>query len=242
MTPPGHHTPFDGVAGIYDETLPRHVRDHYLARRTAFLAQRFSGQRIVDVGCGTGVLSGELIKSGLSVIGTDDSGAMLKASTVSPRPLFVQGLATRLPFRDASLDGAVTVATLHHLMTREAVAATIRDMVRITRSGGQVVLWDHNPLNPYWPVLMRRLPQDAGGYRLVSLSEILQTARTVPSVNRIEVVRTGLIPDFLPRPWLPAAARVERWLERLPVARKLLAHNVVVLHVHHPRGAAHVAG
>ncbi len=239
--PARHTTHFDTIAGEYDRTLPAHVRDHYLKRRLALIAASVGQGRVLDVGCGTGLLAGALGQRGLQMVGVDDSREMMRASTVEPKPLFVQGLAYQLPFRTGTLDGTVSVAMLHHLITREAVAGTIREMARITRSGGVVILWDHNPLNPYWPVLMRKLPQDAGGYRLVSLQEILRTVRQLPSVSSVRVIRTGIIPDFLPAQLLPLAQRIEQWLERTPLLRKVLAHNVVMLSVQHPTGAAHVA-
>ena len=72
------------------------------------------------------------------------------------------GVTTALPFADNSFDLTLTVATLHHLETPERVAATVDEMGRVVRHGGFVVLWDHNPANPYWPILMKRVPQDSG--------------------------------------------------------------------------------
>ena len=81
--------------------------------------------------------------------------------------------SSALPFRDGSFDLALTVATLHHLETPLRVAFTIAEMGRVVRTGGFVLLWDHNPLNPYWPILMKRVPQDSGDERLVPMGEIL---------------------------------------------------------------------
>ena len=35
------------------------------------------------------------------------------------------------------------------------------------------MVWDHNPRNPYWPYLMKRVPQDIGEERLIGLEELL---------------------------------------------------------------------
>ena len=232
MTPLARrHTHFDRIAHAYNETIPAHVREHYLRRRVTLVREHLPSGCIVDAGCGTGTLMAALAAAGLRPLGVDDSLAMLEQQPDSGRGRVAQGLAHQLPLRDASVDGAICVATLHHLIDRAAVTATIRDMVRVTRSGGVVILWDHNPLNPYWPIFMRRLPQDAGGYRLVPLRFILRAARTIPSVARIQAIRTGGIPDFVPAAWLPLMARVEHWWESTPILRNFLAHNVVILHV-----------
>ena len=57
------------------------------------------------------------------------------------------------------------------------MAATVREMGRVVKRGGFVVLWDHNPANPYWPILMKRVPQDSGDERLVPLAELLDDIR-----------------------------------------------------------------
>jgi len=74
---------------------------------------------------------------------------------------------------------------------------------------------------------MKRLPQDADGYRLVPLDEILEGLGRA-GVRRTRVVRSGWVPDFAPRPLLPFFRSLEWLLERLPVIRTFGAHNVVV--------------
>jgi SAM-dependent methyltransferase len=135
--------------------------------------------------------------------------------------------ATNLPWFDGTFDLTLCVALLHHVAEPGRVAAVIREMVRVTRPGGWVVIWDHNPNNPYWPVLMRRIPQDTGAERLVPLGEILAVLRGCP-VTDILARRLGFVPDFVPARLLPLAARLEAFLERLPVTQALAAHNVVV--------------
>ena len=50
----------------------------------------------------------------------------------------------------------VIAINLHHLETPERVATTVREMGRVVKHSGFIVLWDHNPANPYWPILMKR--------------------------------------------------------------------------------------
>ena len=108
------------------------------------------------------------------------------------------------------------------------VAAGIAESVRVTRSGGRVVLWDHNPLNPYWPIFMRRLPQDDGSERLIGRRELRACAgRAGALVERIE--GRGWMPDFVPPSMMPAARAGERFLEAVPGSQWLAAHNVAVL-------------
>jgi SAM-dependent methyltransferase len=134
-----------------------------------------------------------------------------------------------LPFRAKSFDGVVTIATIHHVIDRPLLREMIREMARVTVPGGRIILWDHNPNNPYWRWLLPRLPQDAGGVRLVGLRELLAIARALPDVEVEATWRSGAVPEFAPLRWLPVFQRIERCLERCWGLRRVMAHNVVVL-------------
>jgi hypothetical protein len=92
---------------------------------------------------------------------------------------------------------------------------------------GFVLIWDHNPLNPYWPILMKRVPQDHGDERLVSVWELLNAVRTA-GLQAVEAARTGLVPDFMPAALMPIWTRVESMVEANPFLSLFAAHNVVV--------------
>jgi SAM-dependent methyltransferase len=135
--------------------------------------------------------------------------------------------ANALPFADGTFHLAYSVATMHHLETPERVAGTIAEMARVVRWGGFVLIWDHNPLNPYWPILMARVPQDSGEERLVSMSELTTACRSAGLRVRSRR-RAGLVPDFMPAQLMPVWTRVERFTESAPVLSLLCAHNVVI--------------
>ena len=116
---------------------------------------------------------------------------------------------------------------MHHLETPERVADTIAEMGRVVKSGGYVLIWDHNPLNPYWPILMKRVPQDHGDERLVSVWELLDAVRQ-SGLKPVRAARTGLVPDFMPLAMMPIWTRVERFVEANPLLSLFAAHNVVV--------------
>lgn len=222
------HDHFDLVAAAYDESLPGHVREHYRMKRIRFIERLLPRGSVLDVGCGTGELTVAVATRGYRVVGLDHSHGMLEVFQGRAGQRVVQGSSDALPFRSGSFDLVVTIATLHHVGGRDTVRAMLRDLVRVARPrGGVILVWDHNPRNPYWPLLMKRLPQDQDGYRLVPLDEILEGLRRA-GARRIRVVRSGWVPDFAPRPLLPFFRALEWLLERLPVIRTFGAHNVVV--------------
>jgi hypothetical protein len=107
------------------------------------------------------------------------------------------------------------------------VAATVSEMARVVKHGGFVVLWDHNPANPYWPILMKRVPQDSGDERLVPLDELLHDVHAV-GLEPHKVMRSGFTPDFLPARLSGVWRWIERAVEITPGVNALAAHNVVV--------------
>lgn len=219
---------YDHVAHDYDQVFRPHVAEHYLRKRTAVVRELLPfGGRVLDVGCGTGALAGWIQRAGYDVVGVDASTGMLTEALKNGVGGVYAGFASALPFEDGVFDLSLSVATMHHLETPERVADTIAEMGRVVKSGGYILIWDHNPLNPYWPILMKRVPQDHGDERLVSVWEILEGVRQA-GLRPVRAARTGLVPDFMPLAMMPIWTRVERLVEASPLLSLFAAHNVVV--------------
>jgi ubiquinone/menaquinone biosynthesis C-methylase UbiE len=219
---------FDEIAAVYDDSLPAHVVEHYLRKRVRYVVEKCPRGRVLDVGCGTGVLASRLAAAGYAVTGIDPSPAMLEILRArTPDVEAVEGSGTALPFEDGAFDLVLSVATFHHIADPGDVRQTLSEMVRVARLGGRILVWDHNPRNPYWGRLMARVPQDTGAERLIGEREVLDGLRGAGA----QIVRSeqlGLVPDFVPRAGLRAAVAVERGVERTPLIRRLGAHNVVL--------------
>jgi SAM-dependent methyltransferase len=220
--PPRPPTDFDAIAECYDESLPAHVVEHYLRKRLAFIRRHTRPGPALDLGCGTGLLAERVTDVGYAVTGLDPSPGMLRRlNRRRPDIPAVVGDGTALPFRDGAFALVYCVAVLHHVAHPDAVRRTLLEMARVTRPGGAILVWDHNPRNPYWPLLMRRVPQDSGAERLIpGLSA--GGARVTASAQ------LGFMPDFAPRPLVGTVAALERLVEATPGLRRLCAHNVVL--------------
>lgn len=222
------HRHMDEVAGFYEKTIPPHVAEHYLQKRVNFIRERLKpASVIVDVGCGTGLLAHKLREAGFKVSGVDESYGMLKACLKDNRVACASGDSTKLPIQSESVDAAICVATMHHVVNSEQIKQTLMEMIRIVKPGGLVLVWDHNPLNPYWPIFMKRLPQDQEETRLIPLSELVATLKQAP-VSSIQAWRMGLVPDFAPPNFLWFFKALECLVERIPGLRVFCAHNVVL--------------
>ncbi len=219
---------FDEIATVYDESLPEHVVEHYLRKRLAFITQLVPLGKVLDVGCGTGALAARLVERGYEVAGIDPSEGMLAVLRErAPAVRAVVGSGTELPFEDQSFDLVVTVATLHHVAEPDAVRRTLAEMVRVCRTAGRVVVWDHNPRNPYWSNLMARVPQDTGEERLIPAHEVF-AGLAAAGAEVLSAQQLGLVPEFTPPGAIRLAAGVERLFERTPYLQQFAAHNVIV--------------
>lgn len=155
---------FDGVASRYDltNTVLSFGQDRRWRRATRAALRPGPGERILDVGAGTGVSTAELATSGAYVVGVDLSLGMLRAGRRSrPHVTLLAGDALRLPFADGSFD-AVTISFA--LRNVSDVDAALHELARVTRPRGRLVVCEFStPVNPafrtvYLSYLMRSLP------------------------------------------------------------------------------------
>jgi SAM-dependent methyltransferase len=219
---------FDRISQEYDASLPAHVVEHYLRKRTRFVLDHCPRGSALDVGCGTGALAARLASAGYEMVGVDPSEGMLDVLRErAPVVRAVRASGDSLPFSDATFDVVLSVAVMHHLADPDIVRRTLAEMVRVTKPPGRVLVWDHNPRNPYWGRLMARVPQDTGDERLIPEAELIDGLRAAGGEILLSA-QTGLVPDFTPRRLLGMAAAAERTAERIPLLRRICAHNVIL--------------
>jgi SAM-dependent methyltransferase len=146
---------FAVAAEAYDRFMGRYSQP--LAPVFADYAGVASGQHVLDVGCGPGALTAELVAR----LGPD------AVSAVDPSAPFVEALRERhpdvtvhqapaedLPFPDETFDTSLAQLVVHFMTDQ---VAGLREMSRVTRPGGIVAacVWDHSrggkgPLSLFW--------------------------------------------------------------------------------------------
>lgn len=67
----------------------------------------------------------------------------------------------RLPYEDGAFDLTFAICVLHHV-DPPARAGFVREVLRVTRPGGLVAVFEHNPLNPLTRLVVRRCAFDEG--------------------------------------------------------------------------------
>jgi SAM-dependent methyltransferase len=129
---------FDDVAIAYERGRPR-----YDARTIdAIAAAAGGGPRLLDVGAGTGRLSGPLLEKGFDVVAVEPLDAMraILAAHIGPDRALA-GHAEDLPLPDASVDGAVCSDAWHWFDGPRAAD----ELARVVRPGGGVVVCVTHP-------------------------------------------------------------------------------------------------
>lgn len=153
----------------------------------ADLAGVRAGQRALDVGCGPGALTAELVRRlGVDAVAAIEPSAPFVAAvrarfpSIDVRP----GVAEELPYADASFD-VVLAQLVVHFMADPVVG--LSEMARVARPGAPVgaSVWDHaggsGPLSVFWQAVHDVDPQAAGeaalaGARAGHLEELFAAA------------------------------------------------------------------
>jgi SAM-dependent methyltransferase len=147
---------FTAGAEAYDRFMGRYSRP--LAPLLADFAGVASGQHVLDVGCGPGALTAELVRrlGPAAVSAVDPSEPFVEAVRVrNPGVAVRRGSAEQLPFDDDAFDSALAQLVVHFMADP---VEGIGEMARVTRRGGVVAacVWDHaggqGPLSRFWDV------------------------------------------------------------------------------------------
>lgn len=212
---------FDRYEERYDELVARSIafsgRGHAFfveakARHLLDVVRRHLGDpaslTLLDVGCGHGLVHRHLRAFG-RVEGVDASPAMIeRARRANPDVRYTTGDATALPLDGDAFDIVFAIGLLHHLDLRLR-DASLREMRRVTKPGGLVVLFEHNPLNPLTRLAVERCEFDEG----VVLLGPREVGRRADAVGLVPVERRYIL--FFP--WDVSLLRgLERALRRVP--------------------------
>ena len=152
-----------------------------------------AGQRVLDVGCGPGALTAELVGTvgAAAVSAVDPSQQFVDAARGRYPGVDVQlASAEDLPFRDGEFDAACAQLVVHFMSDP---VAGLAEMARVTRSSGRVAacVWDHaggrSPISAFWQGVreLRLGAEDESelpGARRGHLSELFGSA----GIDRIE--------------------------------------------------------
>jgi ubiquinone/menaquinone biosynthesis C-methylase UbiE len=163
---------FSLIAPHYDRVFDRANVD---ALRRAVLPER--GDRLLDVGGGTGRIARHFVESVDQICVLDPSAQMLR-ETQRKGICITQGEAERLPYPNAVFDRVIMVDAFHHLGSHPVA---VDELVRVLTDGGRLVI--EEPNISHW------------GVKLIALAEralLMQSQFFAPESIRSMLVSRGL--------------------------------------------------
>jgi SAM-dependent methyltransferase len=235
-----------GIDALTSPTL-KHLRESWWNDEfTGFLKETLRprpGNRILDVGCGTGtgeVSIGRLQLSQIRLYGVDlvvKHVITAKQATAGRnlRAKFAAADACHLPFASASFDSTYCVAVLQHI---QDVSEAVREFARVTRPNGRIVAVEPDNAARYWysssPAGMRAFETATRFFTALAES---RDGRSDPAVGPklpTLFVKHGIEPEYvrvfpvslttLGVPdgtiWQERRARIQRAVENAPEAAK----------------------
>ena len=136
---------------------PASVFEHTMAQRRDYAHRYICGNfpksaRLLDLGCGAGVLSEQLLRSGYRVTCADASEDMLElarrrlSTCPSPPEAVVRADIRNLPFEDSTFDLVICMGVFGYFDEVEAALAQVR---RVLVPGGVYIMSIRNPYNLY---------------------------------------------------------------------------------------------
>ena len=158
-----------------------------LAPQLADLAGISSGQHVLDVGCGPGALTAELVRRlGSAAVSAVDPSEPFVAAVQERHPEVTvrRASAEELPFPNETFDAALAQLVVHFMADP---VTGLRQMARVTRKHGVVAacVWDHaggqGPLSLYWDAARELDPDvedesELAGAREGHLTELFEAA------------------------------------------------------------------
>ena len=221
---------FDAFATEYETLISRSVRfsgegAEYFARYKLERIQQLCGTSvptsILDIGCGVGLLTEMLGQAfpGSRVMGLDLSPQSVEQAASRcakwPNVTFRAYAGTRLPVGIEGVDLVILANVLHHVDPKNRQAFLAEVVRPALQPGARVVVFEHNPYNPFTRLVVRSCPVDRDARLLTRRSAVALLRRC-----GFEVLQRDYI-VFFPR-LLRALRRFEDRMGSLPIGAQYL--------------------
>lgn len=142
---------FRALTALYDPVVRVTTRESAFKRRLLAEARLAPGEQVLDLGCGTGTLAiaAKRAQPGAEITGIDGDPEVLrrareKTASAAVEIRFAEGLSTDLPYSEHSFDVVLSTLFFHHLEPA-AKRTTAREIVRVLRPGGRLLVADWGP-------------------------------------------------------------------------------------------------
>lgn len=142
----------DHAAGVYDLLSPLMLfcQEKRISEKAIRLLSLSVGNKILDVGCGTGTVAMKIAKgldykSESLVVGLDAAPRMIDVARKKTKSLknirFDTGIAEQLPYKDCTFDAVISTFFFHHI-NFELKKKALQEIWRVIKRDGAVVIVD----------------------------------------------------------------------------------------------------
>jgi SAM-dependent methyltransferase len=202
---PGYGGGMSDVSGSRTFAVAGAAYDNFMGRYSMNLAAPFAdaagvvpGQIAIDVGCGPGALTGELVERlGVDAVAACDPtpGFVAECAARHPGVAVKQGSAESIPFEAGRFDHAMAQLVLHFVSDAERAA---REMTRVVRPGGTVsaCVWDFAEgmqlLRGFWDAALAIQPDAPDEALTLRFGRPGEIAELFASVGMVGIVESTL--------------------------------------------------
>ena len=157
-----HGMPLNWLAPVYDRICLTFGLGLAFRKTTLRCAALKPGERVLDVGCGTGVLTrlvAEVVGEKGQAVGIDPATKMISiakenAAIEKSRAEFRVAAIENLPFEDSSFDCVLSSLMIHHLPP-DLKLTGLTEIYRVLKSGGRPLAVDiYRPVNLLWWIIV----------------------------------------------------------------------------------------
>lgn len=182
------------------------------------------GITVLEIGCGTGYFSKELVKTNSKIIAIDISYDLLKIASANCRSsniTFIQENAYETTFNDGKFDFIIGSSVLHHLDVKKA----LREFFRLLKEGGCIRFTEPNMLNPQIalqknvPYIKRKLgdsPDETAFIRWVLKKELVKAG-----FCDVQIIPFDFLHPHTPKPFIKIVNSIGLFFESCPIIKEI---------------------
>jgi len=214
----GSTSHFDEITPEYKDQFASHVWDHLVEKKIALMDAALENTSSkkgtgLDLGCGLGQQCLAMSQRGYSIVGLDYSYKLAQKAHLEGVKV-VNGDALTLPFRESSFKYVYTIGALHHIPGVTDQESAYREIARVLKPGGYLIVHESNTRNPLFRFYM--------GYIFPLIRTIDEGTEWWMEPQRWEKIEGmklcfvryfTFIPDFIPKFLMRPLLTFERILE-----------------------------